>query len=94
MASITIRNLDDDVKERLQLRAAEHGRSMEAEIRTILTDAVTQTNVKVVAEAPVLVVHQSDEILAGMDNWNKSTHSPLLRYVTTLRSLMTAHLPA
>jgi hypothetical protein len=26
------------------------------------------------AEAPVLVVHQSDEMLAGMDNWNKSTH--------------------
>ena len=31
MASITIRNLDDDLKLRLRIRAAEHGRSMEEE---------------------------------------------------------------
>ena len=31
MASITIRNLDDDVKTRLRVRAAEHHRSMEEE---------------------------------------------------------------
>ena len=36
MASITIRNLDDDIKQRLRLRAAEHGRSMEEEARDIL----------------------------------------------------------
>ncbi|WP_444452232.1 FitA-like ribbon-helix-helix domain-containing protein [Rhodobacter capsulatus] len=36
MASITIRNLDDDVKRRLRVRAAEHGRSMEEEVRDIL----------------------------------------------------------
>ena len=36
MASITIRNLDDDLKHRLRLRAAEHGRSMEEEARGIL----------------------------------------------------------
>ena len=40
MASITIRNLDDDVKTRLRVRAANHGRSMEAEARLILRDAV------------------------------------------------------
>ena len=40
MASITIRNLDDDVKTRLRMRAAGHGRSMEEEARTILRDAV------------------------------------------------------
>lgn len=40
MASITIRNLDDDVKTRLRKRAAEHGRSMEEEVRLILADAV------------------------------------------------------
>ena len=40
MASITIRNLDDDVKTRLRVRAAEHHRSMEEEVRTILSDAV------------------------------------------------------
>ncbi len=40
MASITIRNLDDDVKTRLRVRAAERHRSMEEEARQILRDAV------------------------------------------------------
>ena len=40
MASITIRNLDDEVKIRLRVRAAENGRSMEEEARLILRDAV------------------------------------------------------
>ena len=40
MASITIRNLDDDVKTRLRVRAAEHHRSMEEEVRIILRDTV------------------------------------------------------
>ena len=36
MASITIRNLDDDLKQALRLAAAEHGHSMEEEVRVIL----------------------------------------------------------
>jgi len=40
LAAVSIRNLDERVKERLRVRAARHGRSMEAEIRAILTDAV------------------------------------------------------
>ena len=40
MASITIRNLDDDLKTRLRVRAAEHRRSMEEEVRIILRDTV------------------------------------------------------
>ena len=40
MASITIRNLDEDVKTRLRMRAAGHGRSMEEEARLILGEAV------------------------------------------------------
>lgn len=40
MATLTIRNLDPTIKERLRIRAAEHGRSMEAELRAIVTDAV------------------------------------------------------
>ena len=40
MASITIRNLDDQVKALLQVRAAEHHRSMEEEVRVILREAV------------------------------------------------------
>lgn len=42
MASISVRNLDDDVKERLRIRAARHGRSMESEIRLILGEAVRE----------------------------------------------------
>lgn len=41
MASITIRKLDDDVKIRLRVRAAENRRSMEEEARLILRDAVS-----------------------------------------------------
>lgn len=40
MANITIRNLDDDVKKRLCVRAAEHHRSIEEEARIILRKAV------------------------------------------------------
>jgi len=36
MAMLTIRNLDPAIKERLRVRAAQHGRSMEAEARGIL----------------------------------------------------------
>lgn len=42
MASITIRNLDDDLKRRLRIRAAEHGRSMEEEARDILRRVMTE----------------------------------------------------
>ena len=42
MAAVSIRDLDDQVKERLRVRAARHGRSMEAEIRAILTEAVSE----------------------------------------------------
>ena len=41
MASITIRNLDDEVKIRLRVRAASNGRSMEEEARVILREAVS-----------------------------------------------------
>ena len=40
MASITVRNLDDGLKRRLRIRAAENGRSMEQEARDILRAAL------------------------------------------------------
>jgi antitoxin FitA len=42
MSSITIRNLDDGVKRRLRLRAAERNRSMEEEARDILRRALAE----------------------------------------------------
>lgn len=41
MASVTIRNLDEGLKQRLRLRAATHGRSMEDEARDILRTALS-----------------------------------------------------
>lgn len=38
MATLTIRNLPDEVRDRLRLAAAERGRSMEAEVRAALTE--------------------------------------------------------
>jgi oligoribonuclease len=35
---------------------------------------VTDSELNTLAEAPVYVVHQSDEVLEAMDSWNRSTH--------------------
>ena len=42
MASITIRRLDEKLKQRLRCQAAEHGRSLEAEVREILRASVAE----------------------------------------------------
>ena len=42
MATLTIRNLDAALKERLRVRAAQHGHSMEAELRDILRDTLKE----------------------------------------------------
>ncbi len=42
MAAISVRGLGEDVREGLRVRAARNGRSMEAEIRAILTAAVRE----------------------------------------------------
>lgn len=41
------------------------------EIATIVTDA----NLEVIAEGPVVAIHQSDEVLAAMDEWNTRQHA-------------------
>ena len=45
MGSLTVRNIGEDVKKRLRLRAAANGRSMEEEVRLLLAEGA--------AEAPV-----------------------------------------
>lgn len=40
------------------------------ELAVVITDA----ELNVLAESPVFVVHQSDAVLDGMDDWNKGTH--------------------
>jgi len=65
MASITIRNLDDETKERLRVRAAQRRRSMEEEARNILREALE-------AEATVprnlaAEIHERFSALGGVD---------------------------
>jgi plasmid stability protein len=45
MAEVLIRQIDEELERRLQRRAARHGRSVEAEARAILTDAVKEERV-------------------------------------------------
>ena len=35
---------------------------------------ITDPDLRLVAEGPLLVIHQPDEVLEAMDSWNKSTH--------------------
>ncbi len=64
MAAISIRDLDDEVRERLRIRAAANGRSMEAEVRAILTEAVRPAN-----ESPGLLATLLERMgdLGGVD---------------------------
>lgn len=45
MASIIVRGLDESVKATIAAQAKQHGRSMEAEVRDILTKAATRPNI-------------------------------------------------
>lgn len=53
------------------------------EVATLVTDA----DLQVIAEGPVIAVHQSDSLLAAMDEWNTRTHgdSGLTERVRTSR---------
>ncbi|MYA96841.1 MAG: plasmid stabilization protein [Nitrospinae bacterium] len=65
MASITIRNLDEDVKTRLRVRAAENGRSMEEEARVILRQAVGRE--KVPAKGLGTAIHELFKPFGGVE---------------------------
>jgi plasmid stability protein len=46
MAQLLVRNIEDDLKAKLQRRARRHGRSTEEEVRDILRDAVREEDVQ------------------------------------------------
>jgi plasmid stability protein len=60
MATLTIRNLEDDVRDKLRIRAAQHGRSMEDEVRVILRGVVSQRSSREVWQ-------RSRELFSGDD---------------------------
>ena len=45
MAQLIVRNLEDEVRDKLRALAAEHGRSMEEEIREILREATLRVSI-------------------------------------------------
>jgi oligoribonuclease len=51
------------------------GLSPDTDLILELAVVITDANLNVLGESPVLVVHQSDAVLDGMDAWNKSTHA-------------------
>ena len=61
MGTLTVRNLDDGVQQLIRERAAENGRSMEAEARAILSAAVLD------AKNPILSWLRSASELRGAD---------------------------
>jgi oligoribonuclease len=54
----------------LEMTGLEPERDVIIEMATIVTDS----DLNVLAEGPVIAIHQSDEALAGMDEWNTRTH--------------------
>ena len=65
MASITIRNLDDETKERLRVRAAHRRRSMEEEARSILREALDAETT--LPRNLAQLVHDRFSALGGVD---------------------------
>lgn len=65
MSTMTIRDLDDQIKRRLRIRAAQHGRSMEDEARDILRSSLCTD----VTETGTLVrsIRTRIEPLGGID---------------------------
>ncbi len=62
MAMLTIRNLDDDLKAQLRIRAAQHGLSMEEEVRRILQQALA---VSLPSRGLGTRIHQKVMLLTG-----------------------------
>ena len=67
MATLTIRNLDDAVRDRLRQRAAEHGHSMEEEVRQILMQAVEPRNPAPEAKGVGSRIHNHFARLGGVE---------------------------
>ncbi len=66
MSVVTVRNLPEETHRALKVRAAQHGRSTEAEIREILEDAVRpQARVKIGSELAAFGQHAGGLDLAA-----------------------------
>jgi len=64
MATLTIRGIDDELRDRLKIRAAQHSRSMEAEVREILAGALAAGSNDVGLGSRI---HQRFEAIGGIE---------------------------
>ena len=76
MATMTIRNLDDDLKTRLRMQAARHGRSMEEEARSILRSALA-TRVAESGASLYAAIRARVEPLGGVEKLELPTRDPM-----------------
>ncbi len=71
MGSLLIRDLDDDVKARLRIRAAENGHSMEAEARAIIATALdaqhAERNAEIARKGLGTYLHEKAMEIGGFD---------------------------
>ena len=76
MASLTVRQLDDKLKQLLRLRAARHGRSMEDEVRVILRQAAEDTGREMLDhfEPPARAARSKGALRRGGDRARSSHH--------------------
>jgi len=83
MPSITVRNVPDDVHRALRVRAAQHGRSAEAEIRDILEHAVKPERRVRMGDALASLGRKlklTDEDLAALERVRDRTPAEPLRF--------------
>lgn len=74
MSSIVVRGLDDAVKQQLAAQAREHGRSMEAEVRAILTKAAQRPHIGIALLAAA-------QALGGIEDLPVPVHGDVARAV-------------
>ncbi|MGE3297718.1 MAG: plasmid stabilization protein [Porticoccaceae bacterium] len=83
MAILTVRNLPDDVHRALRVRAAQHGRSTEAEVREILAAVVKPPSRVRVGEALAAIgrkIGLTDEDFAVFERVRDKTPAKPLRF--------------
>lgn len=83
MAMLTVRNLPDDVHRALRVRAAQHGRSTEAEVREILANAVKPESRVRLGDALAALGHKiglTNEDFERLDRVRDKTPAEPLRF--------------
>ena len=70
MAQVSVQNPDNLIWLDMEMSGLFPDTDRILELAVVVTDA----NLNVLGESPVIVVHQTDAVLDGMDAWNKGTH--------------------